>query len=62
MSGFASLTPGDEVEFHFEEFPQDGYVYRATEAYLAGADAAVPQKVESGQSEAYGSRLTFFKD
>ena len=36
LAGFRRLTAGATVEFLFEEAEQDGYRYRAVEAWLVG--------------------------
>jgi cold shock protein len=57
VKGLGTLTPGQAVEFTFEQFGQDGYPYRAIEAWPLG-DEPFRQPPETMPSAAYESTLT----
>ena len=56
VPGYRRLTAGQRVTFGFEAAQQDGYAYRATEAWPADSE---PLRVEpeTGPSDAYRSTL-----
>jgi CspA family cold shock protein len=61
MDGYRSLIPGDQVAFTCEEAKQDGYEYRATQVWPAGARArqasADDPAASTGPRGAYQSSL-----
>lgn len=57
VDGYRSLTPGSAVEFVWERFDQDGFAYRATAAWPAGADP-VDHDQALGGSPAMSSTVT----
>lgn len=60
MAGYHELRAGQEVTFSFEEGPQDGYSYRAIEAWPFGE---TPIRTEpSGPSSAYRSSVAISFD
>jgi predicted enzyme related to lactoylglutathione lyase/cold shock CspA family protein len=48
MEGFRTLTPGARVRFFFERAEQDGYSYRAIEAWPEGDRRQVPPSENAG--------------
>ncbi len=60
MQGWGTLAPGTSVEFLFEEVEQDGFSYRALEAWPVGLRHR-PASFE-GVGEVYLSRLIVHLD
>jgi CspA family cold shock protein len=58
LAGSRPLRVGEGVAFTFETAEQDGYSFRAVEAWPKGAEPDRSHQVVSGPSEAHESRLT----
>jgi CspA family cold shock protein len=59
MEGFRTLSPGSSVEFLYEAAEQDGYSFRAVEAWLVGRRHRAPASEHGGESF---STITFHLD
>ena len=57
VAGYRALDTGEAVEFTFEAAEQDGYVFRAVEAWPADQVPVRDGNVVSGPSTAYHSTL-----
>jgi CspA family cold shock protein len=57
VPGYRRLAAGQLVTFGFEAAQQDGYSFRATEAWPAGSEP-LRLEPETGPSDAYRSTLT----
>ena len=60
VPGYRALDAGAAVEFTFEAADQDGWPFRAVEAWPAGRAPVHPEP--SGPSPAYTSELTLSPD
>jgi len=58
VAGFRTLQPGQDVLFTFEAAQQDGYSYRADEAWPADQEPVRTDTVTGGPSTGYSSTLT----
>ncbi|AIY02615.1 hypothetical protein ART_3016 [Arthrobacter sp. PAMC 25486] len=60
LQGFRTLAPGQEVALEWEAAEQDGYNFRATRAWPAGADpAAGAPAADAGDAYRSGLSIRF---
>ncbi|WP_206051818.1 hypothetical protein [Nocardioides ferulae] len=62
VHGYQALDAGTQVEMLVEEFPQDGYDYRATAVWPAGQEPVESGTTISGPSTAFTSGLHLVTD
>ena len=60
MAGFRTLSPGTNVEFLYEAAEQDGYCFRAVDAWLVGQRHRAPASGHGGGQSF--STITFHLD
>jgi CspA family cold shock protein len=62
VTGYRSLSPGQEVELEYEQADQDGYAFRAVRAWPQGQPPAPFPTPQAGPSSVYRSTLTITFD
>ncbi len=62
VTGYKSLRTGQDVRFAFEAAEQDGYSFRAVEAWPSDQTPVRASNEVSGSSAAYSSTLTLTFD
>ena len=62
VAGYRTLTPGSAVMFEWERFDQDGFSYRATASWPAGADPVDPDPAVGGSSAMSSTVTITYKD